>query len=139
MTPLSCCRLLCSLPADLSRRLSIRLLFLRESLQRRLFRGLLFIVTSTACRQVYAADLADILDALAGGATSSQKSLIIIAMFLGVLSVLGGFGALYKKKTNPNIPSGGIWIAFLVGIALIGLGEIIRRGQSQMGMTEVSI
>ncbi|EHT05148.1 hypothetical protein RHQ60_004601 [Citrobacter amalonaticus] len=128
-----------SLPGDLSRRLGVRLYFTCETLQRRLIQGLLFVITSTACRQVYAADIADILDSLARGATSGQKSTVIICMFLGVLSVAGGFGMLYKKKTNPNIPTGGVWIAFLVGIALIGLGEIIRRGQSQLGMTEVSI
>lgn len=128
-----------SLPGDLSRRLAVRLFFTCETLQRRLIQGLLFVITSTACRQVYAADIADILDSLARGATSGQKSTVIICMFLGVLSVAGGFGMLYKKKTNPNIPTGGVWIAFLVGIALIGLGEIIRRGQSQLGMTEVSI
>lgn len=128
-----------SLPGNLSRRLGINLFFMCETARRRLIQGLLFVITSTACRQVYAADIADILDSLAKGATSGQKSTVIICMFLGVLSVAGGFGMLYKKKTNPNIPTGGVWIAFLVGIALIGLGEIIRRGQSQLGMTEVSI
>ncbi|MBZ7695527.1 hypothetical protein FML24_19705 [Klebsiella oxytoca] len=128
-----------SLPGNLSRRLGIHLFFMCETARRRLIQGLLLVITSTACRQVYAADIADILDSLAKGATSGQKSTVIICMFLGVLSVAGGFGMLYKKKTNPNIPTGGVWIAFLVGIALIGLGEIIRRGQSQLGMTEVSI
>ena len=128
-----------SLPGNLSRQLGIHLFFMCETARRRLIQGLLFVITSTACRQVYAADIADILDSLAKGATSGQKSTVIICMFLGVLSVAGGFGMLYKKKTNPNIPTGGVWIAFLVGIALIGLGEIIRRGQSQLGMTEVSI
>ncbi|EAS8622561.1 hypothetical protein E0V76_18960 [Salmonella enterica subsp. enterica serovar Saintpaul] len=128
-----------SLPGNLSRQLGIHLFFMCETARRRLIQGLLLVITSTACRQVYAADIADILDSLAKGATSGQKSTVIICMFLGVLSVAGGFGMLYKKKTNPNIPTGGVWIAFLVGIALIGLGEIIRRGQSQLGMTEVSI
>ncbi|HFT4395375.1 TPA: DUF6750 family protein [Klebsiella quasipneumoniae] len=128
-----------SLPGNLSRQLGIHLFFMCETARRRLIQGLLLVITSTACRQVYAADIADILDSLAKGATSGQKSIVIICMFLGVLSVAGGFGMLYKKKTNPNIPTGGVWIAFLVGIALIGLGEIIRRGQSQLGMTEVSI
>lgn len=137
--PFTLIRHVLSLPGDLSRRLSIRLFFLSETLQRRLIQGLLFLVTSTACRQVYAADIADILNSLATGASSGQKSTVIIAMFLGVLSVAGGFGMLYKKKNNPNIPTGGVWIAFIVGICLIGLGEIIRRGQSQLGMTEVSI
>ncbi|HBT4803974.1 TPA: hypothetical protein MB363_003540 [Klebsiella quasipneumoniae subsp. similipneumoniae] len=128
-----------SLPGNLSHQLGIHLFFMCETARRRLIQGLLLVITSTACRQVYAADIADILDSLAKGATSGQKSTVIICMFLGVLSVAGGFGMLYKKKTNPNIPTGGVWIAFLVGIALIGLGEIIRRGQSQLGMTEVSI
>ena len=128
-----------SLPGNLSRQLGIHLFFMCETARRRLIQGLLLVITSTACRQVYAADIADILESLAKGATSGQKSTVIICMFLGVLSVAGGFGMLYKKKTNPNIPTGGVWIAFLVGIALIGLGEIIRRGQSQLGMTEVSI
>jgi hypothetical protein len=40
-----------------------------------------------------------------------------------------------KSRTSPREASSG-WV---VGIFLIGLAEIVRRSQSQVGMTEVTV
>lgn len=44
-----------------------------------------------------------------------------------------------NKAKSPHITTGGIITGWVVGIFLIGLAEIVRRSQSQVGMTEVTV
>lgn len=84
-------------------------------------------------------DFADILNNLSQGATSGTKSMLNIALFAGVVGVIGSLFALKSMKNNPQIRPWMVAVGFVVSILLIVVPELIRRGQSQLGMTPVSV
>ncbi|WP_276740403.1 MULTISPECIES: DUF6750 family protein [Pantoea] len=84
-------------------------------------------------------DVADMFNALSNGATSGTKSALNIAMFAGVCGVIGSIFALKSMKNNPQIKPWMILLAFAGSLLLIGVPEIIKRGQTQMNMTPVSV
>ncbi|ELD2083770.1 conjugal transfer protein [Enterobacter hormaechei] len=86
-----------------------------------------------------AGDFADIGNNLATGATSGTKSALTLATFGGVCTVIGSLFALKSMKNNPQVKPWMVAMAFVVGILLIVIPELIKRGQTQMGMTPVSV
>ncbi|MBY4841265.1 conjugal transfer protein (plasmid) [Pantoea stewartii] len=84
-------------------------------------------------------DIADMFNSVSQGATSGTKSAINIAVFAGVVGVIGSLFALKSMKNNPQVRPWMVLVAFLVSILLIVVPELIRRGQTQVGMTPVSV
>lgn len=100
------------------------------------------IVAFAAANPVLAhadSDIASMLSDAATGASSGEKSALIIAEFIGVLFVMGGLIQAKNKKDNPQIKTSHIIMAVLFGVFLISTGEIVRRSQSQVGLTNVTV
>ncbi|EIZ5029824.1 conjugal transfer protein TraR, partial [Klebsiella pneumoniae] len=83
--------------------------------------------------------LTDMVDEGATGMSDVEKDALVFAEGLGVLIVFASIIAMKNKAKSPHITTGGIITGWVVGIFLIGLAEIVRRSQSQVGMTEVTV
>ncbi|WP_168403357.1 DUF6750 family protein [Erwinia amylovora] len=116
-----------------------RALTLSETLSRCTLRALCAWFAFISPVALADADIADLLNNVSNGATSGTKSVLNIALFLGVCGVLGSLFALKSMRNNPQIKPWMIAVGFLVSILLIVIPELIKRGQTQMGMTPVSI
>ncbi|ENI6329453.1 hypothetical protein ABZL23_005506 [Escherichia coli] len=44
-----------------------------------------------------------------------------------------------SKKNNPQITNGRIALIFIIGLCLIGLDQLISRGQKQMNLNPVGV
>lgn len=84
-------------------------------------------------------DFADMANRLADGATTGIRSALKIAQFIGVLFVIGGLIAAKTKKDNPHVKTWHILASILFGVCLIVVPEIIKRAQTQVGLSPVSI
>lgn len=84
-------------------------------------------------------DLADMADRAAEGAKAGIKSVLTIAQFVGVIFVVGGLIAAKTKKDNPHVKTWHIIASILFGICLIVVPEIIKRAQTQVGLSPVSV
>ncbi|MEB8059270.1 DUF6750 family protein [Pseudomonas fulva] len=84
-------------------------------------------------------DIADMFDAGATGSESALKSILKIAQLVGVVFVIGSFIAMKNKKDNPQIKTSHIVAGLLTGVILIVIPEIIKRTQTQIGLTPVSV
>lgn len=84
-------------------------------------------------------DLADMLNSVSEGATSGTKSMLNIAMFLGVVGIVGSLAALKSMKNNPQVRPWMVACGFVVSLLLIVIPELIKRGQTQMNMTPVTV
>lgn len=62
-----------------------------------------------------------------------------VALPLGLCLVIAGFIMMASKKNNPHITSGRIALIFIIGLCLIGLDELISRGQKQMNLNPVGV
>ncbi len=119
---------------------AVRVSIFKDTMRQRVVKGLVAAVaTSPVLAFAEGEDVAAMGDAVAEGLTSLQKNLLIGAQFLGVLFVVGGLVAAKNKKNNPQITAGGIVGTVLIGVCLIAIPEIIKRGQSQVGLAPVDI
>lgn len=84
-------------------------------------------------------DIADMFNSVSTGATSGTKSVLNIAVFAGVMGVVGSLFAAKGMKNNPQIKLWMVLSGFVLSILLIVVPELIRRGQTQVGMTPVSV
>ncbi|HBH6890080.1 TPA: conjugal transfer protein [Serratia marcescens] len=84
-------------------------------------------------------DIADMFNSVSQGATSGTKSVLNIALFAGVCGVIGSIFAAKSMKNNPQIKLWMVLSGFVLSILLIVIPELIRRGQTQVGMTPVSV
>ena len=116
-----------------------RALMLSETLRRLTLRALCAWLAFVSPMAMADGDFADILNNLSTGATSGTKSMLNIAVFAGVVGVIGSLFALKGMKNNPQIKPWMVAVGFLVSILLIVVPELIRRGQTQLGMTPVSV
>ena len=116
-----------------------RALMLSEALRRQVLRALCAWLAFISPMAMADGDIADILNNLSTGATSGTKSVLNIAIFVGVCGVIGSLFALKGMKNNPQIRPWMIVLGFAVSILLIVVPEFIKRGQTQLGMTPVSV
>lgn len=116
-----------------------RALMLSETLRRAFLRVLFAWVAFISPGAMADGDIADSFESLARGASSGTKSLLTICTLLGVCSVVGSILALKSMKNNPQTKPWMVAVAFGTGLVLIVVPELIKRGQSQMGMTPVSV
>lgn len=116
-----------------------RVLLLSETLRALTLRALCAWLAFVSPWAFADGDLADMANSVSTGATSGTKSALNIAMFVGVCSVIGSLVALKSMKKDPQIKAWMVGLAFVVGLLLIAVPEIIKRGQTQMNMTPVSV
>lgn len=116
-----------------------RALMLSEALRRLTLRALCAWLALISPMAMADGDFADILNNVSQGATSGTKSALNIALFAGVCGVIGSLFALKSMKNNPQVRPWMVGLGFVVSILLIVVPELIRRGQTQMGMTPVSV
>ncbi|WP_241647604.1 MULTISPECIES: DUF6750 family protein [Rosenbergiella] len=84
-------------------------------------------------------DIAGMFDTVATGMSDGEKDLLIAAEFIGVIFVIGAVIAMKNKKDNPQISTAKIAASLIAGVCLVSLSEIIRRSQSQAGLTNVTV
>lgn len=116
-----------------------RALMLSETLRNAFLRALFAWIAFISPGAMAAGDLADIGNSMSEGATSFTKSALNIATMLGVCSVIGSIFALKSMKNNPQVKPWMVAVGFVTGLLLIVVPELIKRGQTQMGMTPVSV
>lgn len=116
-----------------------RALMLSETLRGLTLRGLSAWLAFISPVAMADGDLADMAKAVSVGADSGTQSALKIATFIGVVGVIGSLIALKSMKNNPQIKPWMVAITFFGSLILIGVPEIIKRGQTQMNMTPVSI
>lgn len=116
-----------------------RALMLSETLRRTFLRGVLAWVAFVSPGAMAAGDLADIGNNIAEGASSGTKSVLTVCQLLGVCGVAGSILALKSMKNNPQTKPWMVAVGFGTGLVLIVVPEMIKRGQTQMGMTPVSV
>ncbi|MGP1056725.1 DUF6750 family protein [Serratia sp. CY68341] len=127
------------MPNDMMLNLSVRVYFLKVWLRQRF---IAFLSAAAAALPVAAfadGDIADMADRAAEGAKSGLKSALIIAQFIGGIFVIGGLIAAKNKKENPQIKVSYIIGSILFGVCLIVVPEIIKRAQTQVGLTPVNV
>jgi len=127
------------MPNDMMLNLSVRVYFLKAWLRQRF---IAFLSGASAVLPVAAfadGDIADMADRAAEGAKSGLKSALVIAQFIGGIFVIGGLIAARNKKENPQIKVSHIIGAILFGVCLIVVPEIIKRAQTQVGLTPVNV
>lgn len=116
-----------------------RVLMLSEALRRKTLRALCAWLAFISPMAMADGDIADALNSVSTGATSGTKSVLNIAIFVGVCGVFGCLLSLKSMKNNPQIRPWMVCLGFVVSILLIVIPELIKRGQSQIGMTPVSV
>lgn len=84
-------------------------------------------------------DLAGMLTSAATGGTTVTKGALQLAQMVGVLFVIGALIAAKNKKDNPQIKVSHIGGSLIFGVCLIAVPEIIKRSQSQVGLTPISV
>ena len=127
------------MPNDMMLNLSVRVYFLKAWLRQRF---IAFLSGAAAVLSVAAfadGDIADMADRAAEGAKSGLKSALVIAQFIGAIFVIGGLIAAKTKKDNPQVKTWHILASILFGVCLIVVPEIIKRAQTQVGLTPVNV
>lgn len=116
-----------------------RALMLSETLRRLALRGLGAWLAFISPMAMADGDLADMLNSVSTGASSGTKSVLTIAQFVGVCGIFGSLVALKSMKSNPQVRPWMVGLGFVVSLFLIAIPELIKRGQTQMNMTPVSV
>ncbi|EJN3598279.1 hypothetical protein NP592_004071 [Escherichia coli] len=84
-------------------------------------------------------DVAGMINGLLGFFPGIKDGVKAVAMPLGLCFVIGGFIMMASKKNNPQITNGRIALIFIIGLCLIGLDQLISRGQKQMNLNPVGV
>lgn len=84
-------------------------------------------------------DLAGMFSGLLNFFTDLKEPAKAATLPLGLFFVIAGFVMMAAKKNNPQITGDKIAIAFFVGLCLIGLDQLISRGQKQMNLNPVGV
>ncbi|HAL7308350.1 TPA: hypothetical protein H7B61_003849 [Escherichia coli] len=130
---------------NIALRVSVRLymlmLKLHELKRKALLVTLTFLTGGLFSQPALAAgdDLADIFKGIANFFTDLKEPAKAVALPLGLFFVIAGFVMMASKKNNPHITSGRIALIFFIGLCLIGLDQLISRGQKQMNLNPVGV
>ncbi|MCU7063495.1 conjugal transfer protein TraR [Serratia ureilytica] len=127
------------MPNDMMLNLSVRVYFLKTWLRQRLSAFLSGAAAALPVAAFADGDIADMANRAAEGAKSGIKSSLTIAQFAGVFFVIGGLIAAKNKKDNPQVKTWHILASILFGVCLIVVPEIIKRAQTQVGLTPVNV
>ncbi|EPB2021514.1 DUF6750 family protein [Escherichia coli] len=129
------------MPLRVSVRLYMLMLKLHELKRKALLFTLTFLTGGLFSQPALAAgdDLADIFKGIANFFTDLKEPAKSVTLPLGLFFVIAGFIMMAAKKNNPQITGSKIAIAFFVGLCLIGLDQLISRGQKQMNLNPVGV
>lgn len=130
-----------NMPLRVSVRLYMLMLKLHELKRKALLFTLTFLTGGLFSQPALAAgdDLADIFKGIANFFTDLKEPAKSVTLPLGLFFVIAGFIMMAAKKNNPQITGSKIAIAFFVGLCLIGLDQLISRGQKQMNLNPVGV
>lgn len=117
----------------------VRALMLSETLRRLTLRALGAWLAFISPMAMADGDLADMLNSVSTGASSGTKSVLNIAQFMGVCGIFGSLVALKSMKNNPQVRPWMVGLGFVVSLLLLAIPELVKRGQTQMNMTPVSV
>jgi len=117
----------------------VRVTLFKEQLRQRFIKWAAVALASSPVAAFADGDIADMGSSAATGATSMQKSVLTGAEFIGVCFVIGGLIAAKTRKDNPQIKISHIIGSIAFGACLIAVPEIIRRSQTQVGLSPVSV
>ncbi len=126
------------MPKDMLLQACVHATLFKEQLRQKFIKGVSVALVSSPLT-ASAGDLADMGKAAADGAKSGMGSVLTIAQFAGVCFVVGGLIAAKTKKDNPQIKTSHIMGSILFGVCLIVVPEIIKRAQTQVGLTPVNV
>ena len=118
---------------------AVRVSIFKERLRQRVLKGLAAVMAVNPVLAFAGNDIAGMGDSAAEGAKSLQKSALTIAQFVGVVFVIGGLIAAKTKKDNPQVKTSHIIGSILFGVCLIVIPEIIKRSQTQVGLSPVDV
>lgn len=125
--------------SDLVLKMSIRTHETRVSMKKKMIGAVVAFAASNPVLAHADSDIAAMVDSGATGATDMEKDALIFAEFIGVCAVIGAIIMMRNKKDNPQIKPIHIGTSLLTGVCLISLAEIVRRSQSQVGLTNVTV
>lgn len=117
----------------------VRALMLSETLRRLVFRGVLAWIALISPVVMADDDLAGMGVRVAEGAKSAQTSGISIIQVIGFFGFAGGFLSIKAMKNNPQIKPWMVITAIVVGLMMMGIPELVKRGMTQIGLTPVSV
>lgn len=116
----------------------VRAILLKDRIRQRLLKGLVALAaTSPVFAQ--ANDIASMVTSTATGGTTITKGFLQLAQLAGVAFVIGGLIAAKNKSENPQIKVSHIAGALIFGVCLIAVPEMIKRSQTQMGLTPINV
>lgn len=117
----------------------VRATLLKDNARQRFIKGLAAITAASPVLAHADGDVADMFTHTATGGVSVSKSMLTLAQVAGVAFVIGALIAAKSKKDNPQIKVSHIAGSMIFGVCLIAVPEIIKRSQSQIGLTPINV
>lgn len=117
----------------------VRALMLSETLRRITLRGVYAWAALISPIAMADGDLADMAKSGAEGAKAFQTSGITIIQVIGFFGFAGGLLSIKAMKNNPQIKPWMVITAIVVGLMMMGIPELVKRGMTQIGLTPVSV
>lgn len=118
----------------------VRATLLQDNVRQRFIKGLVAIAAaSPVLAHADGSDLAGMVTSFAVGGVTVTKGALQLAQTVGVVFVMGGLIAAKNKKDNPQIKVSHIATSVVIGACLIAVPEIIKRSQSQAGLTPINV
>jgi hypothetical protein len=118
----------------------VRATLLKDNVRQRFIKGLVAIAAaSPVLAHADGSDLAGMVTSFAVGGVTVTKGALQLAQTVGVIFVMGGLIAAKNKKDNPQIKVSHIATSVVIGACLIAVPEIIKRSQSQAGLTPINV
>lgn len=118
----------------------VRATLLKDNVRQRFIKGLVAIAAaSPVLAHADGSDLAGMVTSFAVGGVTVTKGALQLAQTVGVVFVMGGLIAAKNKKDNPQIKVSHIATSVVIGACLIAVPEIIKRSQSQAGLTPINV
>lgn len=128
------------MPKDMLLGVCVRATIIKDTIRGGCIKGIAALAASSPVFALAAGDdLAGMGTSVGDGADSLKKDALRIAQFVGLLFVIGALIAAKTKKDNPQIKVSHIIGAGAIGVCLLAVPEMIKRSQSQLGLSPVSV
>jgi hypothetical protein len=117
----------------------VRATLLKDNARQRFIKGLVTIAAASPVLAFADSDIAGMVTSTATGGVTVTKGALSLAQMAGVLFVCGALIAAKSKKDNPQIKVSHIAGSLIFGVCLIAVPEIIKRSQTQVGLTPINV
>jgi len=117
----------------------VRATLLKDKLTQHFSKGLVAVAAASPVFANAGSDLAGMVTSTATGGVTITKGALSLAQMVGVVFVIGALIAAKNKNDNPQIKVSHIAGALIFGVCLIAVPEIIKRSQSQVGLTPINV